>query len=479
MITPLRHRWQGPGGAAEVLTLAFPLILNSSAHTIQMFVDSVFLARHSQAEMAAAVQAGLAMFAICSFFLGTVQYVNTFVAQYTGANRHQRVGPAVWQGIFFSLASGLLILGLIPTAEPFFRWVGHDPVHRQNEIIYFRIICFSAAPMLLSSSVAGFFTGRSKMWIVMAVNCGGTIVNLVLDYCWIYGHWIFPEWGIAGAAWATVASHCFTAAVFFALFLRAKYRRPFATLSGRRLSGDLLGRLLRFGAPNGVQFMLDMLAFNLFLILIGRMDKHALEATTIAFRINLLAFLPMIGLGIAVTTLVGQALGRNQPGLAQRTTWSAFCLTISYMSLVALGYWIVPDLFLLPFAGQNPPEDFTRLAGIVTNLLRFIGFYCLFDTGNIIFAAALKGAGDTRFVMLVAVVLSWLIMVLPTFLAVRFGWGLYAAWSFATVYVCVLSLVYLSRFLHGKWKSMRVIEIHPLAATSTPPAMPTTEADTP
>jgi len=103
----------------------------------------------------------------------------------------------------------------------------------------------------------------------------------------------------------------------------------------------------------------------------------------------------------------------------------------------------------------------------------------LFDTGNIIFAAALKGAGDTRFVMRVAVILSWSIMVLPTYLVVKWGRGLYTAWIFATIYVCVLAFVYLLRFVHGKWKSMRVIEAPPLSATSAPPAMPTTEADTP
>ena len=130
MLQRLRQRWQGSGGCADVLYLAFPLILNSSAHTIQMFVDSIFLARHSQEEMAAAVQASILSFTVICLFLGIAQYVNAFVAQYTGASRWHRVGPAVWQGVHFSFASGILILGLIPLAEPFFNWVGHDQAHR-------------------------------------------------------------------------------------------------------------------------------------------------------------------------------------------------------------------------------------------------------------------------------------------------------------------------------------------------------------
>jgi len=474
----IRQRWQGPGGCADVLYLAFPLILNSSAHTIQMFVDSVFLARHSQAEMAAAVQASIISFTVISLFLGIAQYVNAFVAQYTGAERPYRVGPAVWQGVHFSFAAGILILGLIPLAEPLFHWVGHDQVHRQYEIIYFRIICISAGPLLINSSLASFFTGRGKTWIVMIVNSFGTVVNLILDYCLIFGHFGFPEWGIAGAAWATVAAHSFSAIVFFLLFMQSKYRRQFHTLSGYRLDRGLLRRLLKYGTPNGIQFFLDMLAFSFFVIFVGRIGKDALEATSMTFRINLLAFLPMIGLGIAVTTMVGQALGRNQPDQAQRSTWSAFYLTITYMSLMALGYWLIPECFIAPFLKRGSPE-YVRLAPTITALLGFVGFYCLFDTGNIIFAAALKGAGDTRFVMIVAVILSWSLMVLPTYLVVKFGGGLYAAWIFITIYVCVLAFVYLLRFVHGKWKSMRVIEPPPLSATSAPPTMPTTEADAP
>jgi MATE family, multidrug efflux pump len=474
----LRHRWQGPGGCADVLYLAFPLILNSSAHTIQMFVDSVFLARHSQEEMAAAVQASILCFTAISLFLGIAQYVNAFVAQYTGASRPHRVGPAVWQGVYFSFASGLLILFLIPLAEPFFLWVGHDQAHRQYEIIYFRIICISAGPMLIYSSLASFFTGRGKTWIVMIVNSTGTAVNLILDYCLIFGNFGFPEWGIAGAAWATVAAHSFSAIVFFLLFMRSKYRSQFHTLSGYRLDRELLRRLLKYGAPNGIQFLLDMLAFSFFVIFVGRISKDALEATSMTFRINVLAFLPMIGLGIAVTTMVGQALGRNQPNQAQRTTWSAFYLTMTYMSLMALGYWFLPEYFILPFLSRGS-DEYARLAPIIRTLLCFVGFYCLFDTGNIIFAAALKGAGDTRFVMVVAVILSWSIMVLPTYLVVKRGGGLYTAWIFATIYVCVLAFVYLLRFMHGKWKSMRVIEVPPLSATTAVPTMPTTEADTP
>jgi MATE family multidrug resistance protein len=103
----------------------------------------------------------------------------------------------------------------------------------------------------------------------------------------------------------------------------------------------------------------------------------------------------------------------------------------------------------------------------------------LFDTGNIIFSAALKGAGDTRFVMYASIVLNWLIMVVPSWAAITFLQGkakLYMAWSALTVYVCALAVLFFLRFLAGKWKTMRVIEKVP-ALPGSIPALPTVETE--
>ena len=239
--------------------------------------------------------------------------------------------------------------------------------------------------------------------------------------------------------------------------------------------------MLRYGLPNGMQFMLDISAFTLFIAFVGRIDKNSLTATNMAFQINFLAFMPMIGLGIAVTTIVGQALGKNNPQLAQRATWSAFYMTYAYMFLIALGYWFLPEVFLYPFAAGANPDEFCAVAPMVKTLLCFVAFYCLFDSGNIIFSAALKGAGDTRFVMVISVVLSWLLMVLPCLLAVKYKLGphngLYVAWAFTTCYVCVLAIVFLLRFLQGKWKTMRVIEGVSPSVPIKIPEIPTAEVD--
>jgi MATE family multidrug resistance protein len=467
----LSYYWNGEGGCGEVFKIALPLIISTSAYTIQMFIDRVFLMWYSSDAMAAAMFSGMADFTIYSLFLGTALYVNTFVAQYDGAGRVHRVGAAVWQGIYFSIGAGLLMAAVAPFAGTIVGWAGHEAAVQRQEATYLQILLIGSLPALLSSVLGCFYTGRAKMWTVMWVNVGGTVVNIVLDYAWIFGHWGFGRRGIAGAAWATVAASVFTVMAFTMLFLRQEYREKYQTFAGWRLDGELFMRMMRFGVPSGVQFMLDIIGWSLFLAFIGRINMLSLTATAIAFQINTLAFMPMIGFSTAVSTLVGRYLGADTPSLAARSTWSAMGMTMAYMMAVALGYWLLPDVFMYPFAANADTAQFAMLRPLVMNLLLFVAFYSLFDSGNLIFSAAVKGAGDTRFVMIMSVVLSWVVLIAPSYLAIRLVGGLqglYLAWTAATAYVCLLAVAFMLRFIAGKWKTMRVIEVAPRTVAVAP-----------
>ncbi len=477
MIHRLQQRWHGEGGFDQILRLSLPLILSTSAHSIQLFVDRMFLSWHSNEALSACVSAGIMHFSILSLFFGIVAYANTFVAQYYGARRPERVGPAVWQAIWFAILGGCIMLACIPLAKPLFAWAGHAAEIRGMEITYFSILCWSDIPQLISLALCAFFTGRGDTWTVCWTSILGTLVNIALDYLLIFGHGGFPAWGIAGAAIATGIAQLTMMMVYAVIFFRPDHRRQYATGTGFNLDWSFQKRMMRYGGPSGLHFMLDVSAFGLFLAFIGRIDNNALTATSVAFQINSLAFMPMIGFGTAVSTLVGQAQGAGKSELAERSTWSATLLTFTYMTTIALGYWLLPSVFLFPFAAGANTQEFSQVAPIATVLLRFVAFYCLFDTGNIIFSAALKGAGDTRFVMWVSVALAWGLMVLPTWLIVKYHWGLYAAWVCLSAYVCILAVVFLLRFLQGRWKSMRVIEATPLASPVGMPEMPTVEVD--
>jgi MATE family multidrug resistance protein len=176
----------------------------------------------------------------------------------------------------------------------------------------------------------------------------------------------------------------------------------------------------------------------------------------------MLGILPMLGMGQAVCVLVGQRLGQDRPEVAEKTAWTGMWLAALYVSTMALLYALVPEAFVYFFQSEDE-SNWGSVAALIPVLLRFVAVYCAFDSMSIVFSFALRGAGDTRFVTVVALALAWPLMVAPTWAAWYFRWGLYWAWSFASAYIIALGITFLLRFRTGKWKSMRVIEKAPAA----------------
>src|SRR5262249_10866656 len=182
----------------------------------------------------------------------------------------------------------------------------------------------------------------------------------------------------------------------------------------------------------------DVLAFPVFVLLGGRLGPGELAATSITFTLNMVAVLPMVGTGQAVEVLVGQRLGEDRPDVAERTTWAGCRLGLLFTAVVALAYVLAPDLLARPFRDTADGAGWEEVRALVPVLLRFVACYCLFDTLNLVFSFALRGAGDTRFVNRVALSLAWPVMVLPTWAAWQYRWGLYWCWAFASLYIVLL-----------------------------------------
>lgn len=455
----MRKLWEGPGGGREVLLVAYPLILGHMSFTVQTFVDRLFLTWYSAEAVAGAVTSLFTVWSLIALFTGTGEYLTAFIAQYFGARRPERIGPALWQGVYFSLAAGLFVLALAPLAEPVFALAGHDPQVRTYEVEYARILMAGAFPVVLMATLSTFFAGRGNTVVILSVNVFATAVNLVLDYLWIFGRAGFPRWGVGGAAWATVVSQVAGAAVYALLIARPVFRKTYGTLSGWRFEAPLFLRLLRFGLPTGLQYSLEVGAFALFMMIVGRIGTEALAASGIAFNLNMIVFMPMVGLAVGVSSLVGRYLGAGKPDLAERTVYSAFWGSLLYMSLCGALYVFGAGPLLAPYAAGADPRAFEPVGEIAAVLLRFVALYSIFDMMNLIFAAGLKGAGDTLYPLGLTVALSWAAMLGPAFVAcVLLGGGVYVGWSAASAYVILLGLLMVRRFRAGRWKTLRIIE---------------------
>lgn len=456
-----REWWTRPSGGFEVLWLAVPLIISAGSVSLMNFVDRIFLLKHEPDAMSASMSAGLYYFSLISLPLAIAAYTNTFVSQYNGSGQHKRIGPSVWQGVGF----GLMLLPLYILCEPLlsqvFHWFKHEPHLVKLEIDYFRIMIYASGAAIASEAAASFFYGREKMMTVTMVNIICLVLNGVLDYFWIFGYCGFPEWGIAGAAAATTVSQWVRLAILIGLMFFADGKNDiYAVRSGFKPDFGLIWRIISYGGPSAVQATVDVACFSLFILLIGGLGSVQANASTLAFTLNGFTFMPLVGTGIAVMSLVGNQLGENKPELAQRGTLTALMIGLGYAAVFGVAYLVCPEIILKFCAKLAHVENFEASLEIAVILLRMVSLYLLFDGCCIVLSSALKGAGDTRFVMIVAIVSA---PFLPLFCYIgikEFGFGVLWCWGVMTAYIFILAFVFLLRFFGGKWKNMRVIEMN-------------------
>jgi MATE family multidrug resistance protein len=322
-------------------------------------------------------------------------------------------------------------------------------------------MAFCVLPVLLSTSFSCFYSGRGRTDVVMWVNVAVSAINILFDYLLIFGHWGFPKLGVTGAALATVIAMYFAVFAYILMFFRKKYDIMFHTRRGWRPEADLMKRLLRFGMPNGVNFMLDMINFTAFLAIIGRYSDLVQAAVSMVFSVNMIAFMPVVGIGMAVSIIVGKYLGMDRPANAVRSAWIGLAIGVSFMTFISLIYVFFGKALLGPFVDSAPGENAELLMKISQRMLYFVAVYSITDAVAIVFTSVLKGAGDTKFVMKVSFLCGLVFMVAPTWAAVKLGWSYYAPWAAITIFIFVLATIFSLRFRGGKWKEMRVIEKRP------------------
>lgn len=449
----------------QILTVCLPLMMSSAAVTVMEFTDRIFLTHYSVEAISAATPAGVTALLFIAFFSGVTGYAGVFIAQYTGAGADRRVGGVLWQALYFSILSGLCFLALAGLAGPIFRLGGHSPDVQRLEIVYFRILCLGAVLHVAEIGLAGFFTGRGLTRPVMIVNILGMALNIPLDYALINGFGPFPELGIAGAGLATVAAWLFMLLLYTVLIFRPGNDRRFAVWSARRWDTALFGRLMRYGIPGSLQFCLDICAFLFFIFMVGRIGKPALAATNIVITVNALAFLPALGFSQGVSMLVGQALGRGDPDRARMAVRKAIQLLLGFIVLVDLLYLLAPEQVIGLFVpGGMPGTGYATILATAVRLLRVVAIYIFMDALYMIFAGALRGAGDTRFVMWSIGLASVVVMIGPTYLVVEvLKLDLMAAWICVLLFITCLFAICGLRYRQGRWQSMRVVEAEVLS----------------
>lgn len=458
--------WQKLKPYWEIYRLVWPLALGMANNAVMQFVDRVFLSRESAASLEAVLPASMLAILFIGFFQAIVMYSGTFVAQYHGAKDACGCRMSFLCGLALSVVSGLLLGALVPVGIHVFDWVGHAPAVVARERTYYSIVMAGGWALCATMAASGYFTGRSRTRLVFWVNLLGNALNILLDYLLIFGFsFNLPPFsfhlsplGIAGAAGATVASQVVQMFILCTLAILDHQGVRKADLNGRFPELlKLMGRILRFGLPTGVHSVLNILSFTVFVFLTGKVGDLAFAVSNAAFTVNYLLYAPMEGFGIGAGILVGQHQGAGDSASAFRAGNRALVLGEIYIAVASVAVLVFYRPLLLLFASDTASLDPTAFCALGFTLFLMMVAWQFSDAAEVVMSGALKGAGDTRFVMTWMLIMAFPFWMPILFVTYHFCPTMQALWGTMLVYCVVFAIGTAIRWIWGPWRRIRLI----------------------
>lgn len=448
----------GQGGLREMLAIALPMVASHACETVLIFTDRLFLSRLGPEQMSAAMGGGLTSFMMMTFFIGLIGYATALVAQYLGAGRPERCALTVTQGLILSLLAYPLILAGRPLAHWLFAASGISAAQLLPQQHYFDLLLWGALIVLLRTCFSSFFSGIGRTRVVLLSALTAMVINVVANYALIFGHFGLPALGIRGAAFGTLLASLCGLLVLVGAYLSPANRREFAVGTSLRFAWPVMGKLLRFGSPAGVEMFLNLLAFTAMILIFHAHGLVTATAITIVFNWDMVSFVPLLGLQIGVISLVGRYMGAGRPDIAERAALSGLKMGWVYSSVILVLFVLFPEQLVAVFRPAGADPIFAEAVPLAVSMLRLAALYVLADAVMVVFSGTLRGAGDTFWAMGVSVTMHWLLVpVLYLFLTVL-DFPPQIAWLALIVFFLAFSGLFYLRFRSGHWKTLAVVE---------------------
>ncbi len=310
---------------------------------------------------------------------------------------------------------------------------------------------------LVQGVLTGYFVGLGKTRVVMLANVLGIFVNVPLNWILVFGKLGAPRLGIQGAAFGTLGGTFFILTILTVSYFRSDAYRSHAGTGRWQPRWELMATLLRYGTPVGVEFFVNVFAFNVFVLLMQSYGPSVAAAVTITFNWDLVAFIPMLGVGAAVTSLAGQRVGAADIPGARRAAQLGLRIAWTWAGLMLMLFVFgAPGLVRLFSQGFGAGDE--SILPLAQTLLRLAALYTLADATQVVFSGALRGGGDPKWVLLISGVLHW-VMAIGAFVLIRvLVVSPVAVWFFFIGFVMSMSAAMFLRYRHGAWEHMRMVE---------------------
>lgn len=401
--------------------LGLPVMLGMIMHNLYSLTDIFWVGKIGSTEVAAVSLCSLLFFVVFAVSQGFGSGTLAIVSRLFGQKKEEKAADSVRNAVFISLLTGAVmsILTFIYSKQVCVL-IGADNAMLGPANDYLRPFCIGFMFQMLSMTVNFAIRGTGNMTLPVMLMVMSTVFNIVLDPCLIFGWGPFPEMGVAGAGLATTISQFLAAA--FAMFALAFGLTPLRVRFTLKFRPDWneIWTILKIGMPVGLQFLLLSMSFFILLRVVAEYGDVTVAAIGISWRIMHTSSIPVIGLGAAVATIVGQNLGAGERDRAHNATMKGIMISIVMSGCIAFSYFMYPDAVMKIFTND------ADVIAIGHSALKLLAVSQIFISVSLIFQHCLSGAGDTFPTMFSAILRSVALIILALTLPALTGLGVIA-----------------------------------------------------
>ncbi|MGA7727195.1 MAG: MATE family efflux transporter [Opitutaceae bacterium] len=429
--------------ARQTLLLAVPIVIGQVGLMLMGVTDSVMIGRVGTVPLAASSFGGGVFNIFFIVGVGLLAPVAIFASRARGAGRHDEAGEYLRHGLFLSFVSGIAEIGLILYLGMHLEWFRQKPEVLAAVNPFFLLIGFSLVPVLAYLALRQFAESMGRPWVPVLVILSGVLLNILLNWVFIYGHLGAPRLGLTGAGISTLISRTLGSLVIFGWLrldpgMRAAWPRHWLA----PLSWERLRRMLAVGLPTAGCLLFEGGAFAAATVMMGWLGAVPLAAHQIALSCAAMTFMVSLGIAMAVGMRTSAAVGAEQHSRL-RPIWfgaSAIGFTVALASTA---------LFL--FFGHEIAVTFisdARVIPVATLLLAVAAVFQIFDGGQVINSAALRGLTDVKVPALITFIAYWIVALpLGYMLGIRGSFGAAGIWMGLAAGLAVAAVVLGARFL--------------------------------
>lgn len=387
--------------------LAYPVMLSQLGQIMVGVSDSVMVGQLGTAPLAG-VSLGNSIFILfLTFGIGISYGITPLVAKADGEKNSRTIIDILKNGFIVNSVTSLVLFVFLYLTVYIFPYL-----NQPEEVIvlarpYFIVISFSIIPFMLFQVFRQFAEGLSMTRQAMVITISGNVLNILLNYIFIFGKLGIPAFGLVGAGIATLISRVYMA-LSMILFVRhsRRFRKYWVFFNKKGLNAVLIRNILHIGIPSGMQFIFEVGAFSLAAIMVGWIGAASLAAHQIAINLAAITYMMATGLAAATTIRVGNQLGKKDFRSMRMAGFTGFMMSGIFMSLNAviliLGRNFFPNLYIHEI-------EVIRIASI---LILIASFFQLSDGIQVVGLGALRGMADVKIPTLVTLIAYW-ILALP------------------------------------------------------------------